>query len=458
MEQIEKAFQQQKQFFATGQTRSLDFRLKQLQVLEQLVLKHQDEIAAAIAKDFAKPKHESLSSEIGVVLEEIHLFKNKLCCWTKPVRRKTPLTFLFGKSRIHLEPRGLSLIIAPWNYPFNLCFAPLVGAVAAGQCVILKPSELAGHTTNLIHRLIAQYFEPHYITVILGAVPETTALLKLPFDHIFFTGSTDVGRIVQRAAAENLVPTVLELGGKSPAIVTAEADVDLAVQKLAWGKFFNGGQTCVAPDYVYVHDSLYEKFLEGMKNKIQSFYGDDPEKSSSFARIINERHFARLVRLLSSGKTFFGGQTNPSQKYIAPTILREVTWNDPVMQEEIFGPIFPVLKYSSLNDLFQFLQSKPKPLAAYFFSDSCEEQKIFVQNLSFGGGVINDCVIHVGNSHVPFGGVGPSGMGNYHGYESLLAFSHQKSVIYKHKIFDMNLRYPPYTENKIWWIKKFFKL
>lgn len=458
MEQIREIFQSQKAFFATGQTRDLDFRIAQLTTLEQLILSHQAEIIQAIQQDFAKPAHETLSSEIGVVIDEIRLFRNKLRQWAKPMTRKTPITFFMGKSQIYLEPRGLSLIIAPWNYPFQLCFAPLVGAIAAGQCVIMKPSELTVKTTELIQSLIARTFKPEYVAVIDGGVLETTELLKLPFDHIFFTGSTEVGRIVQRAAAENLVPTVLELGGKSPAIVTENADLKLAVQKLAWGKFFNAGQTCVAPDYVYVHTTKYDEFFELMKLKITEFYGSNPEHSSSYARIVNDRHFERLLKLLDQTKIVCGGGSQKLTRYIAPTVMRDVDWSDRVMGEEIFGPILPVMKYSSLPELIQLLKQKPKPLSAYFFSDLPEEQNSFVSSLSFGGGVINDCVIHVGNSHIPFGGVGPSGMGNYHGYESLLAFSHQKSVMTKYKLLDLSIRYPPYTAAKVNWVKRFFGL
>ena len=458
MESISQIFQQQKAFFASEKTFDIDFRLQQLARLKDMIVNHTQDIVVAIQKDFSKPEHEIVSSEIGVVLDEIKLFQNKLSSWIKPTSRKTPLPFLFAQSQIHLEPRGVSLIIAPWNYPFQLCFAPMVGAIAAGQTVILKPSELSEHTSACIQLLISKYFSPDFIAVVGGGIPETTQLLKLPFDHVFFTGSTEVGKIVQRAAAEHLTPTVLELGGKSPAIVTAKADLDLTARKLAWGKFFNAGQTCVAPDYAYVHESIYDAFLEAMKKQIQEFYGARPQESQSFARIIHHRHFDRLVGLLDSKKVFCGGQVHRETRFIEPTLMSGVTWEDPVMKQEIFGPILPVLRYSSLNDLYLFWKTQPKPLAAYFFSESSEEQKAFIRQLSFGGGVINDCVIHVGNSHLPFGGVGSSGMGNYHGYESLLAFSHQKSVMLKHHQMDLNLRYPPYTSSKVQWIKRLFGL
>lgn len=374
MESINQVFQQQNVFFNSGKTKDLRFRMEQLARLKEMIQNHTADIVAAIQKDFSKPEHEIVSSEIGVVIDEIKLFQNKLNSWAKPISRKTPFPFLFAQSQIHLEPRGVSLIIAPWNYPFQLCLAPLVGAVAAGQTVILKPSELSEHTTACIQKLILKYFSPEYIVVIGGGVPETTQLLKLPFDHIFFTGSTEVGRIVQRAAAEHLTPTVLELGGKSPAIVSAQADLNLTARKLTWGKFFNAGQTCVAPDYVYVHESCHDEFLKSMKNQIQIFYGNQPKESKSFARIINHRHFDRLVGLLDQKKVFCGGETDRDSRFIAPTIMHGVSWDDAVMKQEIFGPIFPVLKYSSLNDLYAFWKSQPKPLAAYFFSDSSEEQ------------------------------------------------------------------------------------
>ncbi|MFN8945189.1 MAG: aldehyde dehydrogenase family protein, partial [Pseudobdellovibrionaceae bacterium] len=351
MANLRDVFHQQKLFFSSEKTRDLSFRLEQLAILKKMIIQNQQQIIAAIQRDFKKPEHEILSSEIGVVIDEIKLFQNKLQSWLKPIKRVTPLPFLFADSQIYLEPRGISLIIAPWNYPFQLCFAPLVGAVAAGQCVMMKPSEVSSHTTKLIFELVSKTFSSDYIAVIEGGVTETTELLKLPFDHIFFTGSTEVGRIVQRAAAENLVPTVLELGGKSPAIVTQKADLDVAVQKLAWGKFFNAGQTCVAPDYVYVHSDIYDRFLNLFKDKLIQFYGAQPELSTSFARIINDRHFERLAELIAAEKVFYGGKTISKDRYIDPTLLKELKWDDPVMKQEINGPILPVMKFSSLTDL-----------------------------------------------------------------------------------------------------------
>lgn len=451
---IAKALQAQQRFFATGATRSRAFRQQQLKLLAGAIYKFEEDIYRALEADLRKPRLEAFASEIALTLDEIHFAQKNLCRWMRPRRPRTPLALWPGKSRIYYEPRGVALIIGPWNYPLQLALAPLVSAIAAGCCAIVKPSELAPHTAALLTKIITETFAPEFVTVIEGGIPETTELLQRRFDYIFFTGSTKVGQIVYAAAARHLTPVTLELGGKSPAIVTANADLELAARRVAWGKFMNAGQTCVAPDYIYVAASVADKFTKLLQKSTLEFYGANPQHSPSFARIINVNNFRRLKPMLASGRIAFGGEHDEADRYIAPTALREVHWTDPVMSEEIFGPILPILKFNGLENALAEIQTRDKPLAAYFFSNSAHEQKQFIDQLSFGGGCINDCLLHLSNPRLPFGGVGASGIGSYHGERGFLTFSHEKSVIHKSRFFDISLRYPPYTVGKMKWLKR----
>ena len=439
----------QRAYFATGATRPLEFRLRQLSLLEEAIRTREEEIVSALHADFRKPRHESIATEIAISIDEIRFARKNLKKWMRPESRPTPLYLMPAKSRIHFEPLGCVFVIGPWNYPFQLAIAPLVGAIAAGNCVVLKPSELAPRTSATLAALIKDVFPEEYLAVREGGVKETTELLALKFDHVFFTGSTSVGKIIYEAAARNLTPVTLELGGKSPAIVCADADLDLAARRLAWGKFMNAGQTCVAPDYLYVQESVADVLLEKMKATIARFYGERPKESADFARIINRRNFDRLSGMIDPAKVFCGGDVDVGQLYISPTILKNATWEDAIMREEIFGPLLPVMTFKELGEAIGEIKKRDKPLAAYIFSSSNESQSALVEGVSFGGGCINDSCVHLGNAHLPFGGTGASGLGAYHGKKSFETFSHAKSVVHKSGWLDLDLRYPPYSPGKL---------
>jgi aldehyde dehydrogenase (NAD+) len=359
-----------------------------------------------------------------------------------------------GRSYIYREPLGLVLIIAPWNYPFQTAVLPLVGALAAGNCVVLKPSEIAPHTSAAIAKWIPRYLDTKAVRVVEGGVPETTALLREKWDHIFYTGNGTVGRVVMEAAAKHLTPVTLELGGKSPAIVDETADLDSAAKRIVYGKFFNAGQTCVAPDYVLVHDAVHDALLNRMVSAVREFYGDDPKQSPDFGRIINERHHARLARLLNGADIAAGGETDLAERYIAPTILKNVKEGDEVMKEEIFGPILPVISVPSVRSAITFIKRQPKPLALYCFSTSKDAQEAVLDGTSAGGTTINHVWLHVGVPALPFGGVGESGMGAYHGRHSFDTFSHKRGVLKKPTLKDPPLMMPPYTAWKRRWLKR----
>lgn len=455
LQRIEQLVKRQRAFFATGKTLDLHFRKEQLRLLQKAIRRNEQELFDAMYADFRKPEFESFSTEVGFVELELKLALKKLEDWAKPKHVKETIVNFPARSYIHPSPYGLALIIAPWNYPFNLLIAPLVGAMAAGNCVLLKPSEIASHTSAAISKLIRETFDEAYVAVAEGAAEVTQQLLAQRFDTIFFTGSTQIGKIVMKAAAEYLTPVALELGGKSPAIVADDADLELAARRIAWGKFMNAGQTCVAPDYVLVQEQVKEELVQLMARCIREFYGEDPEKSPDYARIINDRHFERLKAFLKQGAIRYGGETNSASRYIAPTLLDQVTWDLPVMQEEIFGPILPILTYKNLKDAVQTVNEHEKPLALYLFSSSKHRKDIVIQSTQFGGGCINDTISHLANPNLPFGGVGGSGMGSYHGERSFEAFSHHKSILRRGTWLDLPMRYPPYL-NRLPMLRKLF--
>lgn len=444
-----------KSYFSEGHTKSYEFRLRMLEQLEKLVTENVDAICDAIYADLRKPKQEALVSELAVTTEEIRIAKKKLKKWMKPQRATSPLVLIPSKSKIHYDPLGVVLIIGTWNYPFQIIMGPLVGAIAAGNCAVLKPSEFAEHTSRLTADLIKKYFPSEYITVVEGGVPETTALLNTKFNHIFFTGSTQVGRIIMQEAAKNLIPVTLELGGKSPTVVCDDADLDLAARRIVWGKFYNAGQTCICPDYLYVHESVSEKFLKRLKENIAIQFGENPKQSSSYARIINLKNHQRISRLVEKDKIYSGGNSQADDLYIEPTLMQG-DWESPIMQQEIFGPVLPVFTFRNLDDVFKIINSKPKPLSAYLFSESKENQKSFVENVYFGGGCVNDVVVHFGNPYAPFGGVGDSGFGSYHGRNSFYTFSHAKTIMYRSGLLDLDVRYAPYSEKKVKFLRRIF--
>jgi len=441
----------QRNFFLSGGTRDLDFRKDALRKLRQVVKANEEKLHKAILEDFGKSEFDDYATELGMIYGEIGYMISHMKRYSRPERRRTNLANVPAKFRIQPEPLGCTLIIGAWNYPYQLTLAPMVDAIAAGCTCIVKPSELPANTMHVIAEMINTSFPSEYIHVVEGGVPETTELLSLKFDKIFFTGSPKVGRIVYEAAAKNMVPVTLELGGKSPVFVTAHADLELAAKRIVWGKFLNAGQTCVAPDYVYVDERVRDQFIEIVKAQIlYNKYGDGAE---TYVRMINRRNFDRVVGLIDPEKVVFGGSSNPDTLFIEPTVMKDVTWDDKVMQEEIFGPVLPVLSYKSLDEAIAVVRSKEKPLSAYVFSGKSREQKAVMLGLSFGGGCINDVIMHLSNPNVPFGGVGNSGIGSYHGKEGFDCFSHRKTVM-KKPAAEFNVKYPPYKNRKLSLIKK----
>ncbi|MBD1806839.1 aldehyde dehydrogenase [Microcoleus sp. FACHB-SPT15] len=449
---ISDIIQQQRQFFATGITKDVAFRLEQLKRLKQAIVDNQAAILAAINADLNKPEFEAYATEIGVVREIDYAIKH-LKSWVKPKKVSTSIEQFPSSACIYPEPLGVVLIISPWNYPFQLMISPLVGAIAAGNCAILKPSELAANTSRIVTQITEKTFDPSYITSIEGDVETSQQLLAEKFDHIFFTGGTKIGQIVMEAAAKHLTPVTLELGGKSPCIVDSNVHIEHAAKRIAWGKFINAGQTCIAPDYLLVDRTVKNDLLTSIKQCIQEFYGDDPAKSPDYGRIINQRHFERLASFLNEGQPYIGGQINPEERYIAPTVIDGVDWDTPIMQEEIFGPILPVLEYSDLSDAIAKINERPKPLALYLFSKDQQKQERVLRETSSGGVCINDTVMQVGVSELPFGGVGSSGIGSYHGKASFDTFSHPKSVLKRSFLLDLDWRYAPY-QGKLKLIKR----
>lgn len=423
-----------------------------LEKLRDLILQNENLLYEAIYKDFGKSKFDTFTTEISFILNDIKYYLKNLKSLSKPKKVRTNLANQFGKSRIHSEPLGNILVIGAWNYPYQLSLSPIVAALAAGNCCILKPSEIAENTMKVMAKIINENFPPEYLYAYEGGIDETTELLKLKFDKIFFTGSTKIGNIVYKAAAENLTPVVLELGGKSPAIITKDANLEVAAKRIVWGKFLNAGQTCVAPDYLLVEESIQEQFLEMLRKNIQQFKYEP--QSEHYTKIINQKNFQRLIKLIEQDKIYFGGNSDEEKRYIEPTILTNINWKDEVMQEEIFGPILPVISFTNFNLILNEIIELEKPLAAYLFTNTTEEKESFTNKLSFGGGCINDVIMHLGNESLPFGGVGNSGIGNYHGKFGFETFSHQKAVLERATWGEPNIKYPPYSEKKLGWIKR----
>lgn len=450
--EIERILLSQRDFFKTQQTKSLAFRKMYLEKLKSLIISNENMLYEAINKDFGKSKFDTFTTELSFILNDINYYIKNLKSLSRPKKVSTNLVNQLGSSRIHADPLGCVLVIGAWNYPYQLSLSPIIAAMAAGNCCILKPSEIAENTMKAMASIINENFPPEYLYVYEGGIEETTALLQLKFDKIFFTGSTKVGKIVYKAAAEHLTPVTLELGGKSPAIVTQNADLEMAAKRIVWGKFLNAGQTCVAPDYLLVEETIQEQFLEMLRKYIKEFRYD--QGSVHYTRIINQRNFQRLIRLIDKEKIYSGGYFDEEKLYIEPTILNHINWKDEIMQEEIFGPLLPVISFKNYNAALNSILDLEKPLAAYLFTNNSEEKDHFTRKLSFGGGCINDTVMHLSNDNLPFGGVGSSGIGNYHGKYGFETFSHQKAVLEKATWGEPNIKYPPYSEKKLSWIKK----
>ncbi|MGG4547629.1 aldehyde dehydrogenase [Rossellomorea marisflavi] len=429
LENYQDLLSKQRTYFRTGETKSVAFRINTLNTLKSLVQKHEQDILDAVKQDLNKSELEAKRAEVGLVIGEIDFMVENLEEWAATKEVPTPASHEGAKSFIQPEPYGSALVIAPWNYPFQLAVTPLVGAIAGGNTAVLKPSELTPKTSALLSTLINDNFPEEYLHVVEGEVETSTALLKEDFDYIFFTGSTGVGKIVAEAAAKHLTPTTLELGGKSPTIVHEDANLDEAAQRIARGKFANAGQTCVAPDYLLVHSSVKDELMSKFKEVITASYGENIVENPNFGHVVSERHFDRLVGFLDNGSIVTGGKHDRDNLIIEPTILENISWNDSVMQDEIFGPILPVMTYDSLDEIIEPIVKRPKPLALYLFSDDEAVQDEILSTISFGGGSINDTINHMTSHYLPFGGVGDSGMGAYHGKASFDTFTHFKSVL-----------------------------
>ncbi len=449
---LDEIWQRQRAFFHTGTTKSLAFRKAQLKTLAELITAHEAQMYEAVQRDLGKSEFETYATELSFIKNEIRYFIKNLSVLARPQEVKTNLVNQIAGSRVYYEPYGNTLVISPWNYPYQLSFVPVVSALAAGNTVILKPSEVAPHTAKLIEELVNNNFPEGLFRVVSGGVEETTELLKLRFDKIFFTGSPAVGKIVYQAAAKQLTPVTLELGGKSPVIVARSANLKVAARRVVWGKFLNAGQSCVAPDYVYVHQEVKEIFLKELIKHIEK-YRYEPG-SANYSKIINRKNFDRIVNLIEQDKVLYGGKHNATELFIEPTIVSVVAWEEKIMQEEIFGPVLPVLTYTRLDEVFEVIRDNEKPLSAYLFTMDPKEKERFTTEISFGGGCINDTVMHLSNPDLPFGGVGNSGIGSYHGKYGFLAFSHQKAVMDKTTWGEPALKYPPYTTSKMKWMKR----
>jgi aldehyde dehydrogenase (NAD+) len=417
--------------------------------------KHQDELSAALKVDLGRGVEEAWLYDIGFTITEVKLMLKNLKKWTAPRKVPTPMVTRPASSMRVPQPLGVVCVIAPWNYPVQLLLIPVAGAIAAGNAVVMKPSEVSSETSRVLAKIVPQYFTDKAVAIVEGGVQETTELLKQKFDHIFYTGNGAVGRVVMRAAAENLTPVTLELGGKSPTIVDASANIAVAARRIAWAKYVNAGQTCVAPDYVLAHKSIANELVEAIRTSISEFYGEDPHASKDYSRVISPKHFSRLTSLITSGKVAIGGQSEQAERYIAPTVLVDVDQNSAVMQEEIFGPILPVLEVESIDEAISFVNSRPHPLALYVFAqDNSVNEKVVAETTS-GGVTVNGTIMHMTGPYLPFGGVGESGMGAYHGQSGVDVFQHLKPVLKRSTMLDAPLAYPPYTKRKFSILKKF---
>jgi aldehyde dehydrogenase (NAD+) len=445
--------QSQHDFFHQDITKDLNYRKIQLRNLKRAILDKESLINEALKQDLNKSEFEAFTTEVGFCLVSIDDALKRLNQWAKPHRVPTPLFNFYSKSWIKAEPLGTILIIGPYNYPFQLVIEPLIGALAAGNTVMIKPSEHAVHTQDVLVDLIKSTFKPELVDIFTGDEKVTNALIHLPFDHIFFTGSTKVGKIVYQAASENLVPVTLDLGGKSPTIVEESADLRFAARRIAFGKFINAGQTCIAPDYVLVQSSIKDAFNEELKKVIHEM----KLNQASFGRIIHERHFDRLRKLIDPEKVIYGNDSDKKHLYLSPTLIDRVLWDDPIMSEEIFGPLLPILSFDSIEEVIEMLRRKEKPLSLYLFTKNMNVEREIFSKISFGSGAINDTIMQISNRDLPFGGVGSSGMGSYHGYFSFKTFSHLKSVVKKSSLFDLDLVYPPYSKSTLKLVRKIMK-
>lgn len=452
MEHIQNIVANQRAYFLSEATKPIDFRVQQLKKLKNLLKAHEQEMIEGIYQDFKKSEFDAYTNEIALLYGDIDEAIRKIKRWSKVKRVRTNMVNFPAKSYIIPEPLGVSLIIGAWNYPYQLSFAPMIPAIAAGCTVVLKPSELPSNTSRIMAKIINENFDPRYIAVVEGGVPETTALLEQKFDKIFFTGSVPVGRIVYQAAAKHLTPVTLELGGKSPAFITEKANMKMAVKRLAWAKFLNAGQTCIAPDYILVHRSVKQQFLDALTAEIKA--NEFSFEAGTYTQIINDRNLERVEGLIEPAKVYYGGKMDRENRYIEPTVMTNVNFNDKVMQEEIFGPVLPVIEYDNLSDAIGWVKERPRPLSCYVYTEDKAIKNRILKEISFGGGAVNDGVMHISNPNLPFGGVGDSGIGSYHSEAGFKAFTHYKSILDKPTWIEFPLKYYPHTPFKFKWIKK----
>lgn len=458
MEDINLIFKNQKEFFESGKTINVDYRIKNLKKLNDIIKKNEDKILNELKKDLGKSNFEGYVTEVGILYDDINFHIKNVKKWSSEEKRKSPIVYYPSKSYIYKEPYGVTLIIGPFNYPFQLVIAPLIGAISAGNTAIIKPSENSRNIALLLEKLINENFPEEYLRVVnpLGGKETVSLLLDKPFDYIFFTGSVRVGKLVMQKAAQHLTPVTLELGGKSPCIVDSDAKLKLAAKRIVWGKFLNAGQTCVAPDYLCVHKSVKDELLKLIINEIRVQFGENVRNSEDYPRIVNKSSLERLSGYLNDGKIYYGGNIDEDNLYMEPTLIIKPDLNSPLMSDEIFGPILPILVYENLDNVIKFINHREKPLALYYFSESKKKIKYVLTSTTSGGVTINDTIIHVANPNLPFGGVGNSGVGKYHGKESFETFTHNKSVMKRGTFIEFNIRFAPY-KNKLNLVKRIMK-
>lgn len=445
-EDIKEILKKQRDFFNSGRTLSIGFRLKSLKKLRSVVLEYEDLILDALKKDVGKSAFEGYVTEVHQVKSELNYHISRLRKWARPEKARTPLLHLFSKSCITSRPYGVVLVISPWNFPFNLAFIPLIGAISGGNCILLKPSSFSPETTAVMREIIGKSFSPEHVTMVDGGRDVNKKILEFRYDYIFFTGGKETGRIVMEKASKYLTPLTLELGGKCPCIVDAEAHLESSARRIVWGKFLNVGQMCLAPDYLLVDRKIKDEFVERLKQTITKFYGENPRNSPDYGRIINKRHFDRIVALLEDVKVIFGGESDRNELYIAPTLIDEVSLSDKIMEEEIFGPLLPIIHYETLDEAIEIVKKLPVPLACYFFSRNRKKREFILRNIEAGGICINDTVIHFDNKYLPFGGKGESGLGRYHGRASFDTFTYRQSIMIRNNKREIGLRYPPFKD------------
>jgi len=455
-EEISLIVEAQRKFFATGKTFDVDFRLATLKKLRSLIIQHEQEIVDALWKDFHKPEFEVIATESRFVIKELNYSISKLKCWSKKRRVRTPIVHFLSHSYVLPQPYGQVLVLSPWNFPFQLAFMPLVGALAAGNCVILKVSKQVPETARVMEKILSN-FPQELVAIIDGDHTTNDFLLDQKFGYIFFTGSPRVGKYVMHKAAENLTPVSLELGGKNPCVIAADARLDYAAKRIAWGKFINCGQTCVSPDYVLIDKKVKDQFLELISIEITKFYGDNPETSNNFARVITPDSVKRLGGLMKSGQIVTGGRCDPETRYVAPTVIKDVKPGDPIMGEEIFGPVLPVIDFENFEEIYDIIEQNPKPLATYIFSGNKKLIREFLRKTQSGSSSVNETIMQIASPYLPYGGIGSSGIGRYHGRKSFETFSNMRSVLVKSNLLDIWLRYPPYSKFKtkiVSWLMK----